>query len=129
MAGYDDISVEWFKMTWTNVDLLKTLADGGKKVNDSVMAVLEYKAPEVEAHMKTNAPWQDQTGNARQGLRAEAYNQDDSKGIVLYGQVPYQIWLEVKNSGEYAVILPTIQVMGPEVMKALEGILGRIKFS
>lgn len=130
MAGMaQDLSVEWFKLTWSRTDLLDALADGNQKVNDAVMSVLAYKAPQVEAHMKTNAPWEDQTGNARQGLRAEAYDLGgDQKGIILYHQVPYGIWLEVKNSGEYAIILPTIQVMGPEVMASLENILGRIRF-
>jgi hypothetical protein len=130
MALYTDITVEWFKLTWQDADLLDALADGDEKVNAAVMSVLEYKAPEIEAHMKINAPWEDQTGNARQGLRAQAYDTGgDQKGIVLFHQVPYGIWLEVKNSGEYAVILPTIEVMGPEVMKSLEHILGRIRFS
>lgn len=130
MAGaFEDISVQFFKLTWKRTDLLTALANGNEKVNDAVMAVLEYKAPEVEAHMKQNAPWTDQTGNARQGLRAQAYDAGgDTKGIVLYHQVPYGIWLEVKHSGEYAIILPTIEVMGPEVMKSLENILGRIRF-
>lgn len=87
------------------------------------MSILEYKAPQVESHMKVNAPWQDQTGNARQGLGAEAFDEGDNMGIVLYHQAPYGIWLEVKNSGEYAIIDPTIEVMGPEVMRALERML------
>jgi hypothetical protein len=124
-----DLTVDWFKLTWTNTDLLDRLADGDKKVNDAVMAVLERKAPDVEAHMKINAPWTDQTGNARSGLRAEAYDLgDEQKGIILYHQVPYGIWLEVKYSGKYAIINPTIEVMGPEVMAALESLLDGINF-
>lgn len=127
---FEEISVSFFKMTWQQLDLLETLANGNEKVNDAIMAVLEYKAPDVEAHMKLNAPWKDHTGNARQGLRAQAYDLGgDQKGIILYHQVPYGIWLEVKNSGELATILPTIEVMGPEVMKSLENILGRLNFT
>lgn len=127
--AFEDISVEWFKLTWKQTDLLDSLSSGNEKVNDAIMAALEYKAPAVEAHMKMNSPWTDQTGNARQGLRAQAYDLGgDQKGIILYHQVPYGIWLEVKNSGEFATILPTIQVMGPEVMKSLENILGKVRF-
>lgn len=129
MSFAKDLSVDWFKLTWQNTDLLEALNNGNEKVDQAVMAVLEREAPKVEAHAKTNAPWQDQTGNARQGLRAEAYDTGgDQKGIVLYHQVPYGIWLEVKNSGEYAIILPTIEVMGPQVMASLENILGKIRF-
>lgn len=124
------LGVDWMKFIWKDTSLFDGLENGDKEVSDAVMAVLEYKAPQVEAYMKQNAPWQDQTGNARQGLRAEAYDLGGSqKGIILYGQVPYQIWLEVKYSGRYAIIVPTIQVMGPEVMKSLEGILGKVKFT
>lgn len=128
MAGAK-FSAKWIQVTFKDTHLLDTLASGNEKVNDAVMAYLEMKAPQVENHMKQNAPWHDQTGNARQGLRAEAFDLGgDEKGIILYGQVPYQIWLELKNSGEYAIILPTIEVMGPEVMSGLEGILGKIRF-
>jgi hypothetical protein len=124
-----DLSVQWFKLTWKNTHLLDALATGSDKVNDAVMAVLEQQAPRVEAHMKYNAPWTDRTGNARQGLRAQAYDSGgDTKGIVLFHQVPYGIWLEVRYSGKYAIILPTIEVMGPQVMASLEKILGRIRF-
>ena len=124
-----DLTVDWLKITWKRTDLFEALERGEAAVDDAVMSVLWFKAPQIEAHMKTNAPWTDQTGNARQGLRAEAYDAGGStKGIVLYHQVPYGIWLEVKNSGQYAIILPTIEVMGPEVMKSLENILGKIRF-
>lgn len=129
-GGYQQISVDMFKLTWQNTDLFDTLARGGEQVNDAIMSVLEHKAPQVEAHMKMNAPWTDQTGNARSGLRAEAYDLGgDEKGIILYHQVPYGIWLETKFSGRDAVILPTIEKMGPEVMASLENILGRIRFA
>lgn len=124
-----DFAGEWIKITWDRTDMLDAIENGEEEVRKAVMGVLEYKAPQVEAHMKTNAPWQDQTGNARQGLRAEAFDLgDDSMGIILYHQVPYGIWLEIKNSGEYAIILPTIEVMGPEVMASIERILERIRF-
>jgi hypothetical protein len=80
----------------------------------------------VESHAKTNAPWTDQTGNARQGLRAEAFRESDNMGIVLYHQVPYGIWLELANGGKYAIIDETIGVMGPQVMASLERILEQI---
>lgn len=131
MAGLTPASFAktWLKITWDNADLLQSLEDGDKAVEDAVMSVLEYQAPIVENYMKQNAPWNDQTGNARQGLRAEAYDLGGGeKGIILYGQVPYQIWLEVKYSGRDAIIVPTIQVMGPQVMQALDGILGKIRF-
>lgn len=83
-------------------------------------------APEVENYMKINAPWDDQTGNARNGLAARAYRDNDEIGIVLYHQVPYGIWLETRFGGKYAIIEPTIQAMSPVVMARFERILDRI---
>lgn len=125
---FEDVAAGVVKLTWRKVDLADTLARGEEAVRDAVYAVLEQQAPGVEAHMKQNAPWQDQSGAARAGLRAEAYDQGDSMGIILYHQVPYGIWLEVKDSGRYAIIVPTIEIKGPEVMQALEGTMGKLRF-
>lgn len=129
-TGPENLAVDWFRITWNNTELLDTLATGDQRVNDAVMAILDRDAPKVEAYMKQNAPWTDRTGNARQGLRAQSYDAGPTeKGIILYQQVPYGIWLEIKYSGKYAIILPTIRAMGPVVMDDLSGILGRIKFT
>jgi hypothetical protein len=124
---WDEIALDFIKIVWDDTSLIDNLDRGDEKVHAKVMSVMQYKAPQVEAHMKTNAPWTDQTGNARQGLRAEAFDEwPQNAGIVLYHTVQYGIWLEVKNSGEYAIIQPTIDVMGPEVMRSLENILREI---
>jgi hypothetical protein len=83
-------------------------------------------APEVESYMKNNAPWTDRTGNARNGLAARAYESGNEVGIVLYHQVSYGIWLEVRWSGRYAIINPTIEEMGPRVMQQFSNLLERI---
>lgn len=130
MVDVKDFAADWIKITWQRTDLFDALEKGEERVHDAVFAALEHQAPGVEAHMKQNAPWQDQTGNARQGLRAEAYDLGGGDmGIILYHQVPYGIWLEIRNSGEYAIILPTIETKGPEVMASLERILERIRFT
>lgn len=124
--AFEGISSGIFSLVWGDDSLIKSLREGDERVRAKVKAVMEYKAPQVENYMKINAPWTDQTGNARQGLRAEAFEEGSNLGIVLYGQVPYQIWLEIKNSGEYAIIGPAVETQGPEVMKSLERILGSI---
>lgn len=126
MSELDPISAGFFRLVWGDESLMAGIREGNERVHAKVMSVLEYKAPQVEAHMKVNAPWTDQTGNARQGLAAQAFDEGDNMGIVLYHQVPYGIWLEVKNSGQYAIIDPTLEVMGPEVMRSLERIMESI---
>jgi hypothetical protein len=96
------------------------------KVLQAAHIAAQSMAPEVENYMKVNAPWTDQTSNARNGLAARAYRDQDQIGIVLYHQVSYGIWLETRFGGKYAIIQPTIDAMSPKVMARFERILDRI---
>jgi hypothetical protein len=69
-------------------------------IEAGVHAVLEYHAPQVSSYAKTHAPWEDQTSNARNGLDAKTYRDGLTQGIVLFHQVPYGIWLEVRWDGQ-----------------------------
>jgi hypothetical protein len=83
----------------------------------------EYYSDRARAYAQTNASWQDQTGNARQLLDAQSLVTASQMEIVVYHGVPYGIWLEVRWSGRYAIIIPTLETIGPEVMGALRAIL------
>lgn len=113
------------------------------KISEGVRAIMEYQAPQCQNYMRENAPWEDQTGNARNGLFAQAYSTGGggrgrdaggrftagstaAHGIVLYGSVPYQIWLEVRFSGRYAIIVPTVERKGPDVMRMVNKLLARL---
>lgn len=106
--------------------LSSSLKTGGAKVQDAAWRVAQYSAPRVENYMKMNAPWKDQTGNARNGLAARPYRAGTEVGIVLFHQVPYGIYLETRWDGKYAIIQPTIDAMGPEVMSLYDRILERM---
>jgi hypothetical protein len=73
-------------------------------------------APRIEAHMKSTAPWTDQTGNARAGLFARPEISGASASIVFGHSVYYGIFLETRFSGAYAVVLPTLEEMAPQFM-------------
>lgn len=87
----------------------------------------EFKATDAEAYMKSNAPWSDQTGNARNGLNAQPYSEGAHFGIRLRHGVPYGIYLETRFSGRYAILQPTLEVKGPEFMRLLNKILARVR--
>jgi len=42
--------------------------------------------------------------------------------MVLYHTVEYGIWLEIRWNGQYAIIIPTIEHMGPVIMAELESL-------
>jgi hypothetical protein len=110
---------------WTS----DTLTPGLKKFPDAldraVAQTMDYFAPRVEGYARQNAPWHDQTGNARSGLRATTEHAGNQHTLILFHSVPYGIWLEVRWNGRYAIIGPTIDAQGPQLMNALRGVVER----
>lgn len=97
------------------------------KVKAAVDQVLDYWVVKASTQMKTNASWTDRTGNARQGLGAQTFSGEGSSTLILYHSVPYGVWLEVRWSGRYAIIGPTLADIAPRVGQMLGQILLRIK--
>jgi hypothetical protein len=95
-------------------------------VNKAVDAIMLRYESIAESEMKNGAPWTDRTGAARSGLAAQASSDGDSHALTLYHQVPYGIFLELKNSGEYAIIMPTIESLGPRIMEDTNGLLNAL---
>lgn len=96
------------------------------KINQALDGIMQYHEPQVARYMKDNAPWTDRTANARNGLDAKAYSDQNVHGIVAFHQVPYGIWLEVSNSGKYRIIVPTIISQGQEVMRTVRDVFRRM---
>lgn len=85
-------------------------------------------AQEMEEYAKVNAPWNDQTGRAREGLYGVALRQRNGKiSIVLSyaDDVDYGAYLELRWAGRYATILPTrevfISIIERELMQRFNG--------
>lgn len=112
-----------------DTNLQGSLARGSKKLLEQIYLRLQFEAPRIESEMKANAPWTDQTSNARNGLAARAYFDGDGLGIVLFHQVPYGIWLELANDSRYAIILPTLEQQGPEILRNVGAIMGETGFT
>lgn len=110
-------------------ELGQRLNRGGERINRAVDTIFQLYAPRIESAAKINAPWTDQTGNARNGLAARAGVEGRAHYIALFHQVPYGIFLEVRWSGKYAVIMPTLDEWTPKVVEALNGLLGKDIFS
>lgn len=107
---------------------LGKLDDAGDRF---LTAVMGRHAPLAEAYAKQNAPWVDQTTNARNGLFAKPEFDRPSYRIIIGHAVPYGIWLEVRFAGRYAILEPTVRTQGIEVMKTIQagymrGLIGGI---
>jgi hypothetical protein len=66
-------------------------------------------ASDGEAWMKSNAPWNDVTGNARNGLRGRYTNNKFQHRVTFSHTVDYGIWLEVRFDGRNAIVLPAVE--------------------
>lgn len=83
---------------------------------EQVLSAMETAAERVEYYAKQNAPWGDITGDARSGLTASVFEEGGDIVLELAHSVDYGIWLELKNDGQYAIIMPTLEAMGPQIL-------------
>ena len=96
------------------------------RVDAAVDLVFDRYEAQAESYARINAPWTDRTGNARNGLFA----QHDAEHMVrheltVYGTMPYTFWLEVKFSGKYAIIGPTLVHIAPLMAADLASAINR----
>lgn len=95
-------------------------------MNALVAGVVDFQSQKAVAWMKTNAKWKDRTGNARQTLSGHAAHAATWHEIKLYGGMPYQIWLEVRWAGRYAVIGSAVKHQGMALMSRLQGLVNKL---
>lgn len=74
-------------------------------------------AAQIRSAAQQNAPWTDRTSQARQRLMARAFMEGTRLVIILFHQVHYGIWLEVRWAGRWGVIMKTINQFFPQVMR------------
>lgn len=105
--------------SWKTDTLTTSLKNAPKRIDRAVTAAVEYQATRSENYMRKNAPWNDQTTNARNGLTATPIHAGDTHIINLSHSVPYGIWLEVRWSGKYGIIPQSVRQGGMELMALL----------
>lgn len=80
-------------------------------------------AAQMEAYAKQNAPWQDQTGHARQGLFGEVLEEDGKLKIRIAHTEEYGVYLELSRKGRRPILEPTAQKFAPEFFDAAKELL------
>lgn len=117
------------KFEYTSGNLKRNVANIPNTINNQINAVMDRAAVQGEAEMKTNAPWHDRTGAARNGLHTQPFLGSKShKEIVFAHSVEYGIWLETIESGQWAIILKSMRVTGYNMMNNLRYLLDRTRF-
>lgn len=74
-------------------------------------------AAELEMYAQMNAPWADRTGDARSGLFADVTHEGGEIVITLGHSVEYGQWLELIQEGAFAIIMPTLELLGPDIIE------------
>jgi hypothetical protein len=73
-------------------------------------------AKDIQTYARDNAPWEDATGNAREGLQADTdFNAAGDHAIYLFHTEEYGVFLENANGGAYAIIIPTMEKFAGEL--------------
>lgn len=113
--------------TYDDYVLRRNIRELDPKIQREVKAAVLSQGTQGIAALKQNAPWTDRTGAARSGLHTLVTLGGDQHVILYAHTVHYGIWLEVKFSGRDATIMPTILKEGPDLMRKLDGIIGRLE--
>ena len=85
----------------------------------SIKATFKQTASDMEAYAKSNAPWQDQTGMARAGLRGSWGLNQYVYWIKLEHGVEYGVYLELSNEKRFAIVAPTADRFLPNLLQGV----------
>jgi hypothetical protein len=111
---------------FTSDTITPRLQNAPQFLDKAMAATTKVYEGRIESRARMNAPWQDQTGNARNGLKAKSGKSAEGWHIVLFHRVSYGFWLEVANEGKFQIIMPTLRQALPLVLSTLRLILQRL---
>lgn len=114
------------KFRWDGGQVRRNIRELDRRSKAYVDLVVRRNGARGTGVMKSDAPWTDRTGAARAGLHTEVETSDTKYTIVFAHSVSYGIWLEVANSGNYQVIMPSVHKVGQQVMSDLDRLFGKV---
>ena len=113
---------------YVNVDnVIDGLSGFEKKAELALRVYAETVAKDFESYAKSNRPWTDRTGRARQGLTGYVKTTETGYRIVIAHTVDYGIWLEFARERKYAILEPTVRLKGQEAIQGMKHLLDRLK--
>lgn len=93
--------------------------------NRNILDACKQVSSEMEDYAKANAPWQDRTGNAREGLAGSSGANQYVYWIRLTHSVHYGVYLERGMELRFEIIRPTMNLYSNRVWEILEELQGR----
>lgn len=110
------------KLTWKKSpdELGASIRAFGGKLNANVYRGMQQLEGEITAYAQANAPWQDQTGQARATLHATIAGAARTvTTLYLSHGMPYGKYLELCNGGRFGIISQTMIAFYPKAMQIL----------
>lgn len=109
-------------------NLLDGIAAVDKKAQAAVEMYARNQAKKLESYAKKKAPWTDRTGMARKSLNATTSKTNDVVRITLAHGVDYGLWLELAHEKRFAIIKPTINTKGKDVLQGYADLLDKMGY-
>lgn len=100
--------------------LLSNLESAETKSQVAVKMFAQEGAKKFENYAKTNKPWTDRTGHARQRLVGWVEVLMNKVRIHIGHGVDYGVYLELCNERRYAILQPTVNAVSKEVLEGYE---------
>src|SRR4051812_1824074 len=91
----------------------------GHNLPENVQNALLSQAQLMLEYAQENAPWTDRTGEARAGLDVDVDHDNGNAYVSLFHTVDYGRWLEVIQSGRFAIIMPTLELFAGEIFDSV----------
>lgn len=110
---------------WTTPLTTLNVARYAQELTAGVHTLARETAFAMEANAKVNAPWNDDTGAARAGLRGSVEVAGALTRIVLAQSVAYGRYLEFAHGGRFAILWPTVEAERARLLAALQQLVGR----
>jgi len=103
--------------------VLKQLPEAKLRVMYAAEKYGQAAAAKLEAKAKTDAPWTDRTGLARQTMAGVCDWAGESLRVGIAGNMNYSVYLEFCNEGRFAVLWPTLNAMSAEIIQGMAGLI------
>jgi len=97
-----------------------------ERTNERLGAAISQIVDLLESEARKNARWTDRTKQAREGLTAAALSSLAARDLVqiyLFHEAPHGVFLERSRGAKWAIIMPTIERLLPQIRTILEGVL------
>lgn len=104
-------------------ELAGRVADYRERLLNAIRSLMDVYGGRLTEWAQSNAPWTDRTGNARQGLSHELEEDGSRFTLILFHSMSYGIWLEIRWSGRWSIIMKAINYHYPLLMSALAGLV------